>query len=60
MLQISLWNLINRLEANSRRLNEYPDNADMLTRHIEATKSAIIECVLQNKDHPAFKGILMR
>lgn len=57
---VSLWNLIKRLEFRSHLLKEHPEAEDMLNRHMERTKQLIIECILQNKDNPLFKRILMR
>lgn len=59
-MQISLWNLANRLETDARLAENNPDKTEILKRRTASTKDLIAECLLQNKDNPVLKTIFMR
>lgn len=48
-MNVTLRNLVNRLDTNEKFLKEHPENKEMLDRKISETKELIIQCVLQNK-----------
>lgn len=56
---VSIRNLINRLEMDAIFLEKHPENRDMIKRHIERTKEYIIQCVLQHKNDPVFERMTL-
>lgn len=59
-MKISLGNLVNRIEFDTKRLQEYPEHKEMLEKRIARSKELIVECALQNKHNPMLERILMR
>lgn len=48
-MNVTLRNLVKRLDTNEKFLKEHSENKEMLERKIKETKELIIQCVLQNK-----------
>lgn len=58
-MQVTLQNLVNRIELNEKLLKEHPENKEMLERKIAETKELIIQCVLQNNGNSLLERIIL-
>lgn len=56
---LSLGNLVNRIELDSKFLKEHPEKKDMLEKRIQHSKELIVECVLKNKHNVMLERIIM-
>jgi hypothetical protein len=56
---VSLKNLVNRINTDTKFLEEYPEHKEMLEKRIERSKSLIIECVLQNQNNVLLEKIFL-
>lgn len=59
-MNVTLRNLVNRLNTNESFLKEHPENKEMLERKSIETKELIIQCVLQNKDNSLLENIVLK
>ena len=59
-MNVTLRNLVKRLDTNEEFLKEYSENKEMLERKIKETKELIIQCVLQNKDNSLLENIVLK
>ena len=59
-MNVTLRNLVNRLNTNEKFLKEHPENKEMLDRKIAETKELIIRCVLQNEDNSLLDNIVLK
>lgn len=59
-MQVTLQNLVNRIELNEKLLKEHPENKEMLERKIAETKDFIIRCVLQNNGNSLLERISLK
>lgn len=59
-MNVTLKNLVNRLNTNKKFLKEHPENKEMLERKIAETKELIIQCVMQNEDNPLLDNIILK
>lgn len=56
---VSLKNLVYRIELAEKFMKEYLENKEMLKGHIEKQKEYIIQCVLGNSGNPLLDKITM-
>lgn len=54
-MQVTLQNLVNRINLNEKFAKEHPENKEMLDRKITKTKELIIQCVMQNENNMRVK-----
>lgn len=59
-MNITLKNLVNRMNTYEKFLKEHPENREMLERKIEETKELIVQCVMQNEDNPLLDNIILK
>ena len=59
-MNVTLKNLVNRLNTNEKFLKEHPENKELLERKITETKELIIQCVLQNEDNSLLDNIVLK
>lgn len=59
-MNITLKNLVNRLNTNEKFLKEHPENKEFLERKNEEIKELIIQCILQNKDNSLLDDIVLK
>lgn len=59
-MQITLQNLVNRMNSNEKFLKEHPENKEMLERKIAETKELIIQCVMKNENNPLLNNIILK
>lgn len=59
-MNVTLKNLVNRMNANEKFLKEHTENKEMLERKIAETKELIIQCVMQNEDNPLLDNIILK
>ena len=59
-MNVTLRNLVNRLNTNEKFLKVHPENKEMLERKIAETKKLIIQCVLQNEDNSLLNNIILK
>lgn len=59
-MNITLRNLVNRLNTNEKFLKEHPENKEMLERKIAETKELIVQCVLQNDGNSLLDSIVLK
>lgn len=59
-MQVTLQNLINRMNTNEEFLKKHPENKEMLERKIAETKELIIQCVLQNNGNTLLEQIVLK
>lgn len=59
-MNVTLKNLVNRMNANEKLLKEHPENREMLERKITETKELIIQCVMQNENNPLLDNIILK
>lgn len=59
-MNVTLKNLVNRMNTNEKFLKEHPENREMLERKITETKELIIQCVMQNEDNPLLDNIILK
>ena len=48
-MNVTLKNLVNRLNTNEKFLKEHPENKEFLERKITETKELIIQCIYRTK-----------
>ena len=58
-MNVTLKNLVNRLNTNKKFLKERTENKEMLERKIAETKELIIQCVIHNEDNPLLNNIIL-
>lgn len=56
-MEVTLKNIVNRIELETKLLSQHPEDKEMLERHIRENKELIVQCVLQNKDNPLLNQI---
>lgn len=59
-MQVTLQNLVNRINTNEKFLKEHPENKELLERKITETKGLIIQCVLQNNGNSLLEQIILK
>lgn len=59
-MNVTLKNLVNRMNANEKFLKEHPENKEMLERKITETKELIIQCIMQNENNPLLDNIILK
>lgn len=59
-MQVTLQNLVNRINLNEKFVKEHPENKEMLDRKIAETKELIIQCVLQNNGNSLLERITLK
>ena len=59
-MNITLRNLVNRLNTNEKFLKEHSENKEMLERKIAETKELIVQCVLQNDGNSLLDSIVLK
>lgn len=59
-MNVTLKNLVNRINMNEKFLKEHPENKEMLERKILETKELILKCVIQNKNNPLLENIILK
>lgn len=59
-MNITLRNLVNRLNTNEKFLKEHPENKEMLERKNAETKELIVQCVLQNDGNSLLDDIVLK
>ena len=59
-MEVTLQNLINRMNVNKRFLNEHPENKELLERKIAETKELIIQCLMNNDGNPLLEKIILK
>lgn len=59
-MQVTLQNLVNRINLNEKFAKEHPENKEMLDRKIAETKELIIQCVLQNNGNSLLERITLK
>lgn len=59
-MNVTLRNLINRLNTHEKFLKEHPENKEMLERKIAETKELIVQCVLQNDGNSLLDSIVLK
>lgn len=59
-MQITLQNLVNRINLNEKFLKEHPENKELLERKITETKELIIRCVVQNDKNSLLERIILK
>lgn len=59
-MNVTLRNLINRLNTNEKFLRNHPENKEMLEREIAETKELIVQCVLQNDGNSLLDSIVLK
>ena len=56
-MELTLKNIVNRIELETKLLSQHPEDKEMLERRIKENKELIVQCVLQNKDNPLLNQI---
>ena len=59
-MNVTLKDLINRLNINEKFLKEHPENKELLERKNAEIKELIIQCILQNKDNSLLNDIVLK
>lgn len=59
-MNVTLRNLVNRLNTNEKFLKEHPENKEMLERKIVETRELIVRCVLQNDGNSLLDDIVFK
>ena len=59
-MQVTLQNLVNRINLNEKFVKEHPENKEMLDRKIAETKELIVQCVLQNNGNSLLERITLK
>ena len=59
-MQVTLQNLVNRINLNKKFVKEHPENKELLERKIAETKELIIQCVLQNNGNSLLERIVLK
>ena len=59
-MNITLKDLVNRLNTNEKLLKEHPENKELLERKNAEIKELIIQCILQNKDNSLLNDIVLK
>lgn len=59
-MEVTLQNLVNRMNINEKFLNEHPENKELLERKITETKELIIQCILNNDGNPLLEHIILK
>lgn len=59
-MQITLQNLVNRINLNEKFLKEHSENKELLERKITETKELIIRCVVQNDKNSLLERIILK
>lgn len=59
-MNVTLMNLVNRMNTNEKFLKEHLENKEMLERKIVETKELIVQCVLQNSDNYLLDSIVLK
>ena len=59
-MNVTLKNLVNRLNTNEKFLKEHPENKELLERKIAETKELIIQCILQNENNSLLDSIILK
>ena len=56
---VTLQNLVNRMNANKEFLEKHSEHTEMLERKIAETKELIIQCVMQNDKNPLLEQLIL-
>lgn len=56
---LSLMSLVNRIKFDQEQIKIYPENTNMLKRHMEKQKEYLVELCLKNADNPLLEQITM-
>ena len=57
--EVSLKNLVNRIEMSEKFIKQHPEQEEMLRKHINKQKEYIVQCVLENSQNSLLNKITM-